>query len=185
MGKKPVEVEGIRTELVYSDPQNEFMITRLPDAWPRAYWVPAATIVSDYDEGVHMLDSLNLRKTVIITTKGNIPIQDQGDYEITPVIETSYEPDHVVLNTDTNSPGWLVLSDRYYPGWRAFIDGEPVKIYKANVIVRAIPLKPGKHIVDFVYRPVTLRLGMMVSMISWIVLMAWSLKSCGNKLRSG
>jgi hypothetical protein len=53
----------------------------------------------------------------------------------------------------------LVLSDTYFPGWKAFINGKETKIYRANYAFRAVPLKPGTHEVEFVYDPICFRLG--------------------------
>ena len=86
---------------------------------------------------------------------------------------TAYEPDRVIVESGADSPGWIVLSDRYYPGWVAFVDGDPVKIYRANMLVRAIKLGAGEHRVEFVYRPVSLRTGTAISMMSWVMLGAF------------
>ena len=53
----------------------------------------------------------------------------------------------------------LVLSDTYFPGWKAFLDGKETKIYRANYAFRAVPLKAGTHEVEFVYDPIWFRLG--------------------------
>ena len=53
----------------------------------------------------------------------------------------------------------LVLSDTYYPGWKAFVDGEKTKIYRADYTFRAISLNAGAHRVEFVYDPISFKLG--------------------------
>ena len=55
--------------------------------------------------------------------------------------------------------GLLVLSDTYYPGWRAFVDGKGTKIYRADYTIRAIPLDTGAHRVELVYDPISFKLG--------------------------
>ncbi len=62
----------------------------------------------------------------------------------------------------------LVLSDTYYPGWKAFVDGEEVKIYRANYNFRAIPLKPGGHEIKFVYNPISFKIGMLMSLFTLV-----------------
>jgi uncharacterized membrane protein YfhO len=166
---KKERLEGVKTEIIYNNPQNDILITRFPDAWPRAYWVPTASAVPDQNKALTMLDTTDFKKSVILTTKENVHTVEAGDREMKPVAVKNYEPDHVVLESNTNTSGWLVLSDRYYPGWNAFVDGKPVKIYKANVFVRAIPLEPGRHVIDFVYQPIPLRIGAVFSLVSLIV----------------
>jgi hypothetical protein len=53
----------------------------------------------------------------------------------------------------------LVLSDTYYPDWKAFVDGKKTKIYRADYNFRAIPLNAGTHRVEFVYDPLSFKLG--------------------------
>jgi hypothetical protein len=53
----------------------------------------------------------------------------------------------------------LVLSDTYFPGWKAFINGKETKIYRANYAFRAVPLKAGPQEVEFAYDPICFRLG--------------------------
>jgi hypothetical protein len=53
----------------------------------------------------------------------------------------------------------LVLSDTYYPGWKAFVNGKKTKIYRADYNFRAIPLTAGTHRVEFVYDPISFELG--------------------------
>jgi hypothetical protein len=59
----------------------------------------------------------------------------------------------------------LVLSDTYYPGWKAFVDGKETKIYRADYAFRAIPLNDGTHQVEFVYDPMSFKLGAGVTLL--------------------
>ena len=63
------------------------------------------------------------------------------------------------LKVDAEENSLLVLSDTYYPGWKAFVDGKETKIYRADYTFRAIPLKAGAHRVEFVYDPLSFKLG--------------------------
>jgi len=59
------------------------------------------------------------------------------------------------------APGrsFLVLNDTYFPGWKAFVDGRKTKIYRADYAFRAILLDAGTHHVEFVYDPISFKLG--------------------------
>jgi hypothetical protein len=61
--------------------------------------------------------------------------------------------------------GLLVLSDTHYPGWKAFVDGKETKIYRADYTFRAIPLNAGVHRVEFVYDPISFKLGAGVTFL--------------------
>ena len=64
-----------------------------------------------------------------------------------------YTPDRVVIDADSRDGGFLVLTDQYYPGWRASVDGKPAPIYRTDYLFRGLRLPPGRHRVAFAYRP--------------------------------
>lgn len=59
----------------------------------------------------------------------------------------------VRLDVVAPAPALLVLTDNWYPGWRASVDGRPVELARANWHFRAVYLSPGRHRVRFDYRP--------------------------------
>ena len=63
---------------------------------------------------------------------------------------------------------FLVLNDTYFPGWKAFVDGKKTKIYRADYTFRAIPLNAGTHRVEFVYDPLSFKLGAAISIFGII-----------------
>jgi len=75
------------------------------------------------------------------------------------VTMTTYTPEYVELATRMSAPGFLVLGDISYPGWKAFVDGHEVPILRANYLFRAVRLEPGRAEVRFEYRPRSFRLG--------------------------
>jgi hypothetical protein len=76
-----------------------------------------------------------------------------------------YSAEEVEIFTD-NSPSFLVMTDTYYPGWRCYVDGKPVEIYRAYGVVRAVFLEQGPHRVVFRYEPETFRIGLAISLLS-------------------
>ncbi|MFH1441751.1 MAG: YfhO family protein [Candidatus Omnitrophota bacterium] len=82
---------------------------------------------------------------------------------------TDYQPGKVSINLKTNSKGFLVLSDTYYPGWKAYINGNAAEIYRANYLFRAVYIdKPGEYTVNFIYSPFSFKLGAGISLITLI-----------------
>jgi hypothetical protein len=84
------------------------------------------------------------------------------------------------LETDTPRPGFLFLSDAHYPGWKAFVDGEPVKIYRTNYAFRGIPVPAGKHTIFFAYRPARFRIGLLVSVAALCIVLVILVKDRGR-----
>jgi hypothetical protein len=74
-----------------------------------------------------------------------------------------YQQDQIILVAQNNVPGLLTISETYYPGWVAYVDGIETPILRANGMQRAIVLAPtinGKpHEISFVYRPMSFRIG--------------------------
>lgn len=92
-----------------------------------------------------------------------IPLKNRYTGQGTAILKKHSEVE-IVIETNSDNGGFLVLMDTFYPGWRAFIDGRETKIYKANYIFRAIETTPGRHTVKFVYRPFYFIVGKTVSM---------------------
>lgn len=78
----------------------------------------------------------------------------------------SYKPNSVIIDTKSDTKTLLFLSDTYYPGWKAFIDNDPQKIYVANYTFRAVAVPSGSHRVTFRYEPDSLRYGFYVTIAS-------------------
>lgn len=70
----------------------------------------------------------------------------------------------VAIQTENGTDGLLVLSDNYYPGWRASVDGVPAEVLRANCTMRAISVPAGSHLVSFVFSPAAFFLSLYVSL---------------------
>ncbi len=69
-------------------------------------------------------------------------------------------------------PGRFVLSEIFYPGWTATIDGKPAEILRVANLFRGIDLDAGNHLIVMTYRPVQLYAGMGLSGLSWLLVIA-------------
>lgn len=63
-----------------------------------------------------------------------------------------------------------MLSDTWYPGWQATVDGEPADILRANYAFRAVRLDAGEHTVEMIYRPTLVLVGGAVSLVALALL---------------
>lgn len=85
----------------------------------------------------------------------------RGKAEYKAVI-TGYGPNTVSIDVTTGSDGMLVLTDVYYPGWKARVNGVEERIYRVNGLVRGVRVKEGKSSVVFYYRPAGFRTGVII-----------------------
>lgn len=102
---------------------------------------------------------------------------------------TEYRPREIRATVDSPGNSLLVLSEIYYPpGWRAWIDGRPAKILRADYVLRALVVPPGSHEIRMRYDPPTFRAGVMISGTTYTVLLVGlgvSLLFARRKRRSG
>ena len=70
---------------------------------------------------------------------------------------TSYEPNHLVYETENAGDGIAVFSEIYYPhGWQVTIDGKPAGLGRADYVLRALYIPAGKHTVEMRFDPKSL-----------------------------
>jgi len=79
-------------------------------------------------------------------------------------------PNRLVLNVEAREAGWLVMSDVWYPGWRASVDGDSTPLLRANYLFRAAFVPAGSHQLVLAYHPASFYLGASISLFSIVVL---------------
>ncbi|HEY4721936.1 MAG TPA: YfhO family protein, partial [Anaerolineae bacterium] len=92
-------------------------------------------------------------------------------------------PEYAAIDVDAAQDGYLVLTDAYYPGWTATIDGQPTNIERADVMFRAVKVPAGPHRVELRYEPQSFRIGMWVTIGAWAILIAaWAVVLRGRTI---
>jgi hypothetical protein len=94
----------------------------------------------------------------------------------------SYRPDKIVLETDSSDPGYLFLSEVYYPGWKAFVDEQPKEIFRGNYLFRVIELPAGKHKVRVLFEPLSIKIGIGITVFTLFVILFIVLFLLGKKI---
>lgn len=137
---------------------------------PRAFIVHRSEVIPSPEAVLERLlsEDFDPSQTVILEApspdldqQGLPPASDLHGAQI-----TSYSPHRVVIEADLEADGFLVLSDTYYPGWRAFVDGQEREIYQADYLFRAIFLEQGRHVVEFRYSPPFVRIGLAILLVN-------------------
>ncbi len=72
------------------------------------------------------------------------------------------------MTVTSDAPGYLVLTDAYYPGWSATINGSATPIQRADVMFRAVSIPAGTSAVVFEYRPSWLTPALLIGAAAWI-----------------
>jgi hypothetical protein len=79
----------------------------------------------------------------------------------------------IEIDVQAASGGVLVLSEIYYPGWRATVDGEPVPILQADYVLRAVCVPAGEHQVTLSFSPASLKVGAGITLLC-LLLVGWA-----------
>ncbi len=95
-------------------------------------------------------------------------------------IET-YKSNSVDLLVTSNRRQFLFMSDSYYPGWKAYVNGEGKEILRANYLFRALLIEPGTHKIRFEYDPLSFKLGLIISLLTVLFCGAYFLNSIRKK----
>jgi hypothetical protein len=96
----------------------------------------------------------------------------------------SFENNRIFMEATTPEAAFLFMSEAYYPGWQAYVDGRQEKILRANYVFRAIPLGPGSHKVEVVMAPLSFKIGLAVSVLTIVVLLSGWICSTIRKKRA-
>jgi hypothetical protein len=83
----------------------------------------------------------------------------------------TYENNRLVVEVSTPRAALLFMSEAYYPGWQAYVDGREEAILRANYIFRAIPVGPGSHTVEVVFQPRSFKVGLALSLLTIVLLL--------------
>jgi hypothetical protein len=143
------------------------------DVLPRAFVVPEAVVIADDAAARAALadPSFDPEQTVILSEGARSEQSTVNSQQCSPPAVrcspfTDYSPELVRLTAV--GPGYLVLTDAFYPGWSATIDDQPTTIYRADILFRAVTLPPGEHVIEFRYAPLSVTAGLWISGLAWV-----------------
>lgn len=82
-------------------------------------------------------------------------------------IDANQQKDKITFsNLNLEKPAILFISDNYYPGWNAYVDGQKVDVIRADYTFKAVPLTAGVHNVEFKYESISYKIGGFISWFS-------------------
>ena len=166
-------------ELAYSSPSVN--VYRNPERLPRAYVVCQGVGVSSPEQALQAVTASGFdpSREVVLEAAMLPPSEPCALQE---AILLPSRPNQAKIRAILSQPGYLVLSDTFYPGWRATVDGEPTKILRANGAFRAVALDAGTHEVSFQYRPRSFVVGVACSAVALVgALVVWFAVSPGRR----
>jgi hypothetical protein len=156
-----------------ADPnQQQILVLENPDAMPRAFLVGDTEVVDTPEETWARITDPAFDPTETAILPEPIDFEPVATDSATAGTETlqTYTPDEIVWQVQTDAPRLLVASEIYYPaGWKAFVDGEEAPIYRANYLLRAVPVPVGEHTVTMRFDSPTATLSFWLSALSTVL----------------
>ena len=161
-----------------------------PDAAPlknpytngSAWFVNNVQAVNNANEEVLGLKQINTKETALVdVSRWSAELGEfkggSGDGSIQ---LTTYEPNHLVYETNSSSEQLAVFSEIYYPyGWEATIDGEPAEHFRCNFVLRCMKVPAGKHTIEFRFEPKSYAMGENISLAGSLLLVVGCLGGIG------
>lgn len=174
IAREDVELDWAKFRPVPMDSFSGLRVYENVRALPRAVLVPRAEVV-DRDKMLERLRATDFDpKTVALVEE---PIEglssENGEGFEGRVLQTHYpSPNEILVETESNHPGLLLVSDVSYPGWEARVDGKEAKVFRANYTFKSVFVPAGGHEVRLMFKPRIWETGAAISGLFWLFLVA-------------
>jgi hypothetical protein len=170
LASKNVTLDWDKFHLAFDgDPQVKAYLNET--ALARAFIVHRAVLASNHEDAWKRIQAVDFDPATTVILEGGQPLDlqvgEKADVQI-----TRYESDELEIQVDNPAEGYLFLSDAFYPGWRAEVDGKAVEILRANYAFRGVAVPVGRHVVTMTFQPRTWIAGLGISAVTVLVLLA-------------
>lgn len=171
-------------ELLLSQGEGEerTFLHRLSAAAPRLWWVPRARLSAGDDQALAWLreEGFPRHGAVVLHATGpgaaaadspgiDDPAAGLAPGQAADLALLDRRPGEVRARSHSPSPGWLVLSEAYDPGWRAWVNGSPSPLYRADLALLALPLPAGEQDILLRYTAPWLTAGLAAALLGGLV----------------
>jgi Bacterial membrane protein YfhO len=170
-GESPLQMPGLH--LVYDGA--DATIYQNDNALPRTWLVADQDVIKSDTAELTAVASTGFNPRSEVITGSDIPGIPENDPDATSpgtAEIADYQAQQVTIDADPSRAAELVLSDTYYPGWSATVNGRPVDIHEVDYLLRGVSVPPGNDRIVFTYNPSSFREGWITSLASTVVLVA-------------
>ncbi|MCC7359240.1 MAG: hypothetical protein IT317_07180 [Anaerolineales bacterium] len=149
-------------ELLSRDPQTGIAFYRAPGEPRRVWVVGAARVVPNMAAALAALADPAFDPAAEVVLEAGAAQLPPSRISLTPSINA------VTIQVSLAAAGWVVVSDTFYPGWVAAVDGQPAPLWAANAAFRAVPVPAGSHVVRLDYQPCSVALGGLITLVALV-----------------
>ena len=158
VGRKGVPLDFAKFKMVY-DGDPAFNIFENTQWVPRAFVVGDVRVVPGQSAALAAIHAPDFDPTQTVVLERGVDASGIGAGSGSTASIVGYGPNEILIDVNTPSTGVLVLSEVYYPGWRAWVDDRPVDVLRADFLFRAMELPAGAHRIRLLYDPDSLKIG--------------------------
>ncbi|MCL4872294.1 MAG: hypothetical protein KJ063_25315 [Anaerolineae bacterium] len=156
------------TRLPVADPT--LVVYENSQVLPRAFMVFTSIMESDPEQALWLIQEASFDPIMTVLLEEGEPftgVEGDAQVEITGMSNNTLK-----LLVESERPGYLVVSDTYYPGWQVWVNGEEGELLRANTIFRAVFLEGGTATVRFAYESTAVTWGTAVTLLTWCAVAA-------------
>ncbi len=148
--------------------EGELKVFEMGDPFARAWFVSQVEVIPEDDQAIARLaaDDFNLRRAAVIGEPLDTPLAEVATSTVT---VGEFMPACLKAEVNASGPHLLVFSQIYYPGWQAQIDGQPVELWRVNVIQQGVVVPAGAHTVELIFSPGSFWVGLIISVIALLI----------------
>ena len=119
---------------------------------PKAFFVDSLVVMENQEDVLAQISNdFNPAEVAFLTEESELNIEQ--DTTATAMV-TDYSPNHISVEINRSSPGFLVLSEIWYPpGWTATLDGEEMEVIRTNYVLRGFEIPAGSHTLEMTLDP--------------------------------
>ncbi len=166
---------GDRYYPVFFSPDGREVVLENRNVLPKAWLVPSVYQVSNSSQGLQILQNpaFNPRQAALAEVAPPIVMGQSVATESPGYVKIDqYEGNRIHISATTTANSLLMLGEKYFQGWKAFVDGKRSEIYPVNHILRGVYLTPGEHKVEFVFDPLPFKIGKYLTLGSFALFAA-------------
>jgi len=168
-GNSPEMFKDARYELAFED--KSVQVYHDLASLPRVWSVNKIVFYEDEEDLVAKMVSADFDPSrMAVIEEGELKENVVNNLGESKIRFLEYLPNREKIEISMDKPGLLIESASHYPGWRAYLDGEEVKVIKANYSLRAYMVPRGRHILEVVYEPKSFRRGSIITILSLFAL---------------
>lgn len=179
-----LELLGVRYVMDWNEQGTDFEGKAVvPSPFPRFHIARRLKIFNSMERGIEALKAQEIQKDTVFFERAEGGFSGSGEEtlpgKVLPAEKprwVSLNPNHFSASVNLTRPAYLVFSDTFHPGWKAYVNGRQGKILKANFVFKGVYLEGGRSFVEFVYEPKSFYAGFSLSLLSYgAFLLAWGM----------